>query len=270
MKFALVALLFCLGAASAHVNRLPLPKAIQALHPELLAEPLFEHERIVGGVNAVAGEAKHQIGLFRSGSFSCGGSLIQPNVVLTAAHCVDGSENRPSIFTIRYGSLKQTGGTLVNVKKINKHEKYSSSTIDNDVAILVLSASISPSDNAGIISLTASAPAAGTKVTVTGWGRTSAGGSLPADLKKADQLVVKSQQECQSAWGSVNAITAQMLCAHDKQQSACNGDSGGPLTLNGVLVGVVSWGSSQCRHDVYPNVYANVATLRTWILNNQS
>ena len=48
------------------------------------------------------------------------------------------------------------------------------------------------------------------------------------------------------------------------------GDSGGPLTLNGVLVGVVSWGSSQCRHDVYPNVYANVATLRTWILNNQS
>lgn len=195
MKFALVALLFCLGAASAHQNRLPLPKAIQALHPELLTEPLFsdaKDAKIVGGTNVVDGEAAHQIGLFRSGSFSCGGSFIAPNVVLTAgkatnsqtslskshltliclfthlAHCVDGSESRPSIFTIRYGSLKRESGTVINVKKVNKHPSYSSSTIDNDVTTLILSASFTPSTNAAVVQLTSSEPADNSQVRVTG------------------------------------------------------------------------------------------------------
>lgn len=272
MKFALVALLFCLGAASAHQNRLPLPKAIQALHPELLTEPLFsdaKDAKIVGGTNVVDGEAAHQIGLFRSGSFSCGGSFIAPNVVLTAAHCVDGSESRPSIFTIRYGSLKRESGTVINVKKVNKHPSYSSSTIDNDVTTLILSASFTPSTNAAVVQLTSSEPADNSQVRVTGWGRVSSGGSLPTDLKKANLNVV-NRAECQKRWGSVNSISGNMLCAHSTTQSACNGDSGGPLTQNGVQQGVVSWGSSSCLHQTYPNVYANVAPLRTWILANQS
>lgn len=86
MKFALVALFLCVGAASAHL-RLPLPKAIRHLHPELLTEPITsdaDFVKIVGGTEAAVGSAPHQIGLLRSGSFSCGGSLIAPDVVLTA------------------------------------------------------------------------------------------------------------------------------------------------------------------------------------------
>lgn len=85
MKFALVALLFCVGAASASL-RLPLPKAIRHLHPELLTEAINSeaNSKIVGGTEAAKNSAPHQIALLRSGSFSCGGSLISSNVILTA------------------------------------------------------------------------------------------------------------------------------------------------------------------------------------------
>ena len=149
-----------------------------------------------------------------------------------------------------------------------RHPSYSSNTIDYDVAILQLSSAFTPGTNAAVISLASSAPATGSGVIVTGWGRLSGGGSLPTQLQKADQLKIVSKSDCQSRWGSVNSITDRMICAHSTRQSACDGDSGGPITQNGVLVGVVSWGSSSCLHATYPNVYANVANLRTWITNN--
>ena len=73
------------------VLRLPLPEEIQKLHPHLLHEPITSpFAKIVGGSNAASGSAPYQIALFNSGSFSCGGSFITSNSVLTAAHCVYG------------------------------------------------------------------------------------------------------------------------------------------------------------------------------------
>lgn len=130
--------------------------------------------------------------------------------------------------------MDRTSGPTLGAKKVNKHPSYSSSTIDYDVATIILTAAFTPGTNAAVIQLTTVLPADGSIVKVTGWGRLSSGGSLPTKLQEAT-LTVVSKSQCQSAWGSVNSITDRMLCAHNAKQSACNGDSGGPLTQKGAL-----------------------------------
>jgi trypsin len=275
MKFCLSIVLALIAIASA--SRLPLPKIYHARYAHLMRDDPIEvlrANRVVGGQPAAAGERPYQITLLRSGSLTCGGSLVNSQTVLTAAHCIDGSENNPGLFTVRAGSLNHnTGGTVVNVRQIIKHASYSSSRIDFDYAILLLATAISPGGNIAFVTIAAagsSQPASGTTVVVSGWGRVVGGGALSPVLLKAS-LAVMDQATCQSRWGLTNTITAQMLCAWDSTQSACNGDSGGPLTLNGEQTAVVSWGSSSCLHQTYPNVYAYLtAAVQTWIQQNSA
>ena len=101
-QIALVFLVFGLALATEH--RLPLPGAIQATHPRLVNEPLTsDMTRIVGGKNVTNGGAPHQVAIFRSGAFLCGGALIGSKTVLTAAHCVYGQVNE---------GMKYTSGSL--------------------------------------------------------------------------------------------------------------------------------------------------------------
>lgn len=165
-----------------------------------------------------------------------------------------------------YGTLDLTTGSTLSVRSIIRHPDYSSINFSNDVALLHLSSPLKPGTNAGIIPLAESAPPEGAQVRVTGWGRLSAGGPLPDHLQLADELVVIEQKECTSQWSV--SITESMLCAHSSRQASCNGDSGGPLTHNGQLVGVVSWGVSTCLHAYLPSVYSNVPHLREWIMAN--
>jgi trypsin len=109
------------------------------------------------------------------------------------------------------------------VSQVNKHASYSSSTIDYDVATLILASAFSPGTNAAVATLAASGsdPATGAAVVVSGWGRVSSGGALSANLLSA-QLAVVGRSDCGSRWGSTNSITARMFCAHDTSRSACN------------------------------------------------
>jgi len=257
--------------AIAFAGRLPLPESLQKQWHFVMKDDEVDLGKVVGGTQCVAGERPYQIALFRSGSFTCGGSFIGPNSVLTAAHCIDGAENNPGIFTIRYGSLQVNGGTVIQVSRIIKHPSYSSSTINNDYAVLHLANSFTPGTNAAVSTLVGANedPAAGAVITVSGWGRTSGGGPLATNLLKAD-LTCISRAECNSRWSSSNAVTNKMVCGHHTSRSACNGDSGGPLTgADGRQCGVVSWGSSSCLHQTLPNVYAAVHAERPWIDANK-
>jgi len=250
-------------------SRLPMPEALQEKWGYLMKDdPPEVLSRIVGGSTVSSGGRPYQIALFRSGSFTCGGSLISSRTVLTAAHCVDGVS--ASVLTVRYNSLTySSGGTTATVSAVNRHASYSSSTIDYDIATLTLTSAFSPGTNAAVATLATSGsdPASAASVIVSGWGRISSGGALSSSLLQAT-LAVVSRTDCSSRWGSTNSITARMFCAHSTTQSACNGDSGGPITQSGTQVGVVSWGSSSCLHATLPNVYASVGNLRTWINSN--
>jgi len=227
----------------------------------------IRENRIIGGGTAASGSRPYQIALLRSGSFTCGGSIINNRNVLTAAHCVSGVA--ASALTVRYNSLTyNSGGVVVGVSAVRVHPQWNPSTINNDVAVLVLSSTLTLGQTNAQASNLAGAgadPAAGSAATVSGWGRTSAGGALSTQLKALNVNIIARGS---TNWGSM--VTTGMIPAGTSSgtENSCNGDSGGPLTVGGVQHGVVSWGHTNCAQPGYPGVYARVGQYRTWIDQN--
>jgi trypsin len=225
-------------------------------------------QEIVGGEAAVAGEYPFIVSLQSTGgSHFCGGTLVNGNTVVTAAHCSVGQS--AGSVQIRAGSLnRSSGGTVARVSRITVHPSYSASTYSNDVAVWKLSTSIPTSSTVSYASLAASGsdPASGSSASVAGWGTTSSGGSsLPTALRRVTVPII-SRATCQSQYGT-SAVTTSMVCAglNTGGKDSCQGDSGGPLVDSSkTLIGIVSWGNG-CALANYAGVYARVGALRTWI-----
>ncbi|XP_055849976.1 trypsin 5G1-like isoform X2 [Episyrphus balteatus] len=222
--------------------------------------------RIVGGEAITIDENPIQISLQRSGSHSCGGSLISERYVLTAAHCAVGV--KASSLTIRIGSsFYASGGRKVQVTKTNCHPQYNAATIDYDFCVLELE----DWDPTGLTYGFAKLPEAGqdvadgTLLRVTGWGNTQNSYESRSQLRST--IVPKTNQdECSRAYKSYGGVTPRMICAGLKEggKDACQGDSGGPLMEDDILVGIVSWGYG-CAVANYPGVHSRVASVRDWI-----
>ncbi|XP_065367544.1 trypsin zeta-like [Calliphora vicina] len=249
--------------------------SLMSLSQGYLIKDLEEPDkRIVGGFEVDIGKYGYQISLRKKSIFNpnapythiCGGSIYSENIVLTAAHCIIATV--PSQLKVVAGGNIKNGndGVLVPVKEIIMHENYNPDTYNNDVAILVVSVPL-PLNRFTIraIELIDDAPTAGTLTTITGWGALVEGGPSPSTLQEVKVPVVR-QEECNEDYEG--NITEYMLCAGLRSQGgkdACQGDSGGPLTIRNKLAGIVSWGNG-CARPNFPGVYANVWTLRSWIL----
>jgi trypsin len=229
--------------------------------------PTFSHNvRIVGGHNISIQEVPYQISLQHDGDHFCGGSIISPNYIVTASHCT--SFYDASSLTIRAGtSTRGVGGQVINVSKIYNHPNFTEQNADCDISVLELSANLTLGINVAAIalpSLNQKWPV-GTEVLVTGWGLLSWNSTdLPEDLQGVSLNLV-SQESCREAYGE-NAVTDYMMCAgvSGGGKSACSEDSGGPLQVDNILAGVVSW-SKECGLPDYPGVYARVSALRQFI-----
>merc|ERR1712106_441389 len=202
--------------------------------------------RIVGGTEASPGEFPHQIALLRGGvggSLMCGGSLVAPNMVVTAGHCCDGQS--ASRLGVRVGN----------------HHLY------NDICLLELSGEADFSSSViGAISLPSEGKeySAGTMCTVSGWGTTSEGGSLGQTLMKVTVPVV-SDDDCRAAYGQSD-VADSMICAglDEGSKDSCQGDSGGPFMCGSELSGVVSWGYG-CAEAGFPGVYTQTSYFISWL-----
>ncbi|MDH6131430.1 secreted trypsin-like serine protease [Kitasatospora sp. MAA4] len=245
--------------------------AISALLFTLVAAP--PAGAIVSGSASAQGQFPYLVSLRISGSFGtshiCGGSILDADTILTAAHCVDG--RAASAMTVAYGSADRTGGTSVAIAKIIMNPSYNPSTIDSDIAILKLA---SPILLDGTTAAPIALPATGSEPTgpvqAAGWGRTAwQNESIPQQQQYVD-LPVVDRSTCEAQYKDINPLTKTMVCAGGTGTGVCNGDSGGPLVQNQggvpVEVGVVSWGV-KCGELNYPSVFANTAEagLRSWI-----
>ncbi|KAL6428326.1 hypothetical protein ACFW04_008549 [Cataglyphis niger] len=218
-----------------------------------------EPEAIVGGTPASLGEFPWQCSLNLNNRHFCGGSIIAPNKILTAAHCVHNSVRAPyNNFRILCGTIDPTRGQFYAVQSVRVHPNYMDGAAYswlNDIAVITLKTSIQYNQYQSPIALADSVPAPGTLATLSGWGLTSATGSPARTLLKMNQNVVSLAQCQQSHYGAT--LTNTHLCAYNRRGiGACMGDSGGPLVANGKQIGVVSW-SQPCAVGV-PDVYTNV------------
>lgn len=225
--------------------------------------------RIVGGFEIDITDAPHQVSLQSRGSHICGGSIISPNWVLTAAHCTDGAS--VSNLRVRVGSTKHaSGGEVVSISRIVQHPQFSYSTIDYDYSLLQLAKSLSLSNSSQVIALPEQNEPVpdGTLCEVSGWGNTQSI-TQSRDKLRAAYVPSYNQAQCNKAYNMYGGVTDRMICAGFQQggKDACQGDSGGPLVANGKLVGVVSWGLG-CAQPNYPGVYSRVAAARDWIRSN--
>ncbi|XP_016930375.3 trypsin beta [Drosophila suzukii] len=223
--------------------------------------------RIVGGSATSISSFPWQISLQRSGSHSCGGSVYSSNVIVTAAHCLQSVS--ASSLQIRAGSSYwSSGGVVAKVSYFRNHEGYNANTMVNDIAIIKLSSSLSFSSTIKAIGLASSNPANGAAASVSGWGTLSSGSSsIPSQLQYVNVNIVSQSRCASSSYSYGSQIKSSMICAAASGKDSCQGDSGGPLVSGGVLVGVVSWGYG-CAASNYPGVYADVAALRSWVINN--
>ncbi|KAI3374014.1 hypothetical protein L3Q82_022578, partial [Scortum barcoo] len=219
------------------------------------------YNKIVNGQNAVSGSWPWQVSLQdETGFHFCGGSLISPYWVVTAAHCRVSPRNHRVVL----GAYdRQSNSEPIQVKSIAKaitHPYYNTVNINNDITLLKLSSPVQMTSRVSPVCLASSRTSlpSGTKCVTTGWGRTGLT-STPRYLQQT-VLPLLSPDQCKRYWGV--KITDAMICAGASGASSCPGDSGGPLVCEsgGVwsLVGIVSWGTSNC--NVYtPAVYARVS-----------
>lgn len=258
MRGLLVASLVCLAAvASVHAGTIGMSQG----------DP-FEHEgRIVGGKDTTIRAHPYQVSLqTKSGSHFCGGSILNADTVVTAAHCLDG-QTASKVF-VRLGStLYNEGGIVVAVRALTYSEKYNTKTMEYDVGILKLAERVEETDDIQYVELAKETPPTGTTAVVTGWGVRCYFWcvSLPKVLQEVYVDIVDWETCRSSAYKYGDIIYPSMVCAYAKEKDACQGDSGGPLVVGKkTLVGIVSWGYG-CASEGKPGVYADVADLREWI-----
>jgi len=244
------------------------------------AKQLDKQTRIIGGSESTKGRYSYAVALATRGGHFCGGSLIAPDVVLSAAHCTGGGSYNAIIG--RHDLDNWWEGDSIAKSYEVLHPQYRSSSTNNDFALIFLSRSTNVDVEYIRMNSDSANPSPGESVHVMGYGDTNPSESITttSDTLRDVEVKVMSNAECSQSRGYVGwsyqsyqgDITDQMLCAKDDNEDSCQGDSGGPLVVRGndpdgsedVQVGVVSWGIG-CASSSFPGVYARVSSAYGWI-----
>jgi hypothetical protein len=255
---------------------------------------------VIGGSNASIANFPFQVALWNPtggndpvSGFFCGGVIIDPMHIATAAHCVldpdTGEVTPPSNIIVRAGTDSLVNGSSFDhaVAVTSFDPSYDPSTNDFDAGVLTLATPIG-GPNISSVPFVSAPPAAGTVVTVSGWGDTnpqgepadgSANPDMPQTLQSVPVHVVDDTlcaNEYSLAPGGGIPITPRLFCAGEQSggKDSCYGDSGGPLVVgsgpgNDQLAGLVDSGAG-CAQPFFPGIYTRVANpdISTFLRSN--
>nr|XP_054505776.1 cathepsin G-like [Agelaius phoeniceus] len=224
--------------------------------------------RIIGGQKVKAHSRPYMAFLDvqnKTNSRKCGGFLIRPDAVLSAAHCMD-IKNIVSV-TVILGAhnimRKEESQQKIRVGQWVIHPKYSHVGFKNDIVLLKLEENAEINENVQCISIAKKNERvrAGTKCKVSGWGQTSVTGQM-SDVMMEVKLKVQKEKICEQIFP--NYQSQSMICVGDEthKKAAYKGDSGGPLVCNKKAHGIVSHG---CPCNLSPEVFTRTSYFEPWI-----
>ncbi|XP_059481753.1 brachyurin-like isoform X2 [Neocloeon triangulifer] len=231
--------------------------------------------QIVGGFRAARGQFPWQVYIVMDKSSSCGGSLISPQWILTAAHCVLGFSD----FEITLGSAKRNIVEAGRINVVTKHKfihhGYNDQNLQNDIALLRLN---SPINITGPFINTIRLPKVSdgsrtfvnTNGVVSGWGKTSDAGTVTVQLNYVTIPVI-SNVNCSAVYGAEYIKPTMMCVSGANNKGICSGDSGGPLVVKESdgqwsQIGIVSFSAYSCHN--YPQGFTRVTSFMGWISNH--
>jgi secreted trypsin-like serine protease len=234
---------------------------------------------VVGGQDA-SRPYPHMAELRLDGDYICGASLVAPNKILTAAHCVEGEKASSLSFVLGRPVRSDTSqGEEIPASSLTIHPQYDPNTQAYDVAVVTLSRSSTAGSPIALADPVADRGLwePGDDVRVIGWGTRVGfdlvGLTITDQLQEVDVPIV-DDAECDQNYTLMGGIDeATMVCAGNLHgtEDSCQGDSGGPLMGLGTggelrQVGVVSWGFG-CGYPTQYGVYSRVgdALLGNWV-----
>eukprot|EP00980_Cylindrotheca_fusiformis_P003918 scaffold869_cov150-Cylindrotheca_fusiformis.AAC.3 len=245
--------------------------------------------RIVGGSESDPYEFPYYVDMD-----GCGGSLIAPDVILSAAHCGDYTGERVLVGAYRRDSTN-FGAVRVKVEETMMHPNYDNVSEENDVMVLRLASPVTSSSSVNLlINDEYNIPANGADLTVLGLGDLVEDGAQPTNLMDVVVKAVDTDQCNRRDAYDGEVVDSVMFCAvrdasnidilhlffvdtktpttsgvQGGGKDSCHGDSGGPIVkrVNSnthLQVGIVSWGYG-CAEAEYPGVYTRISGVYDWI-----